>query len=243
MNRSPTTVEVTGPGPWRGTIDVSAWPLDGSHPQVQVVLDDGRRLMVPFGLLQPRGGTGDGYRLPLSIGELDAAAATRSADADTAKSPAVVPVIEEELKVDKRTVESGGVRIRRVVTERERTIDEPLGREEVTVERVAIERFVEGPQQSRREGDVLIIPVVEEVLVVEKRLVLREEIRISKRWVEERRPQKVTLRRDEPIIERFGKRGDTAEPDAPRPPGPAGPEARPTATDGTSVARPSPEDP
>lgn len=235
-------VEVTGPGALRGTIDASAWPLDGSRPQVQVVLDDGRRLMVPFGLLRPQQ-AGGAYHLPLSAAELDAAAAT--AVATETERPAVVPVIEETLKVGKRTVETGGVRIRTVTTEHERTVDEPLGREEVTIERVPVDRVVDGPQQSRREGDVLIIPVVEEVLVVEKRLMLKEELHVRKRWVEERRPQTVALRREEPIVERFGERGHAAQPltaDAPRQPGAAASTTRPAAPDGTSVARQSRDD-
>lgn len=59
--------------------------------------------------------------------------------------------------------------------------EEPLFAEDVDVQRVAINQVVESVPDTRIEGDTTIIPVVEEILVVEKRLVLREEVRITKR--------------------------------------------------------------
>ncbi len=50
-----------------------------------------------------------------------------------------------------------------------------------TIERVKVERLIQEPVSQRQEGDTLILPVVEEVLVVEKRLMLREEIRITRK--------------------------------------------------------------
>ena len=115
----------------------------------------------------------------------------------------VIPVIEETLDVQKRRVETGGVRITKVVHEREEIVDEPLFREEVSVERVALNRVVDGPVPIRYEGEVTIIPLVEEVLVVEKRLMLKEELRITRRRVAEHKPQQITLRREEVILERI----------------------------------------
>ena len=77
----------------------------------------------------------------------------------------VFPVIEEEAFLDKRVVEIGKVRISKRISEREEMIDEPLFREEVTVERVAVNQYVDQPPQIRHEGDVMIIPVVQEQLV------------------------------------------------------------------------------
>jgi uncharacterized protein (TIGR02271 family) len=81
-------------------------------------------------------------------------------------------------------------------------VDEPLLREEVTVERAAINQIVNEPVPVRYEGDTMIVPVLEEILVVEKRLVLKEEIRITRQRVEQREPQRVTLRSEEVIVER-----------------------------------------
>ena len=53
----------------------------------------------------------------------------------------------------------------------------------------------------RQEGDTLIVPVLEEVLVVEKRLLLKEEVRITRTRTEVHSPQAVTLRSEEAVIE------------------------------------------
>ena len=115
----------------------------------------------------------------------------------------VIPVVEEELRVGKQSVERGRVRITKTISEREEIIDEPLQMEEPVVERVPINRHVEVAPPVRYEGDVMIVPLVEEVIVVERRLMLREELRISKRRVETHQPQRVVLRREEAIVERI----------------------------------------
>lgn len=132
----------------------------------------------------------------------------RYAEADTANVRAagdevlVVPVVAEELNVGKRIVESGRVRITKTVSEREEIVDELLRAEEPVIERVEINRVVDAAPPVRYEGDVMIVPLVEEVLVVERRLMLREELRVSKRAVETRNPQRVILRREEATVER-----------------------------------------
>jgi stress response protein YsnF len=78
----------------------------------------------------------------------------------------------------------------------------PLSRERVEVERVAVNRIVEQAPAVRTEGDVTIIPVLEEVLVVEKRLMLREEVRLVRRREETREQQTVTLRKEEVEVTR-----------------------------------------
>ncbi|AUX44892.1 hypothetical protein SOCE26_063620 [Sorangium cellulosum] len=119
----------------------------------------------------------------------------------------IVPVVAQELEVKKRTVESGRVRITKEVHEREITVQEPLAREQVLVERVAVDRVVTEPPVTRQEGDTLIVPVVEEVLVVEKRLLLKEELRITRvRSVERSPTANVTLRSEEVHVERVPPR-------------------------------------
>jgi len=115
----------------------------------------------------------------------------------------VIPVIEETLDVQKRQVETGGVRITKVVHEREEVVNVPRVREEVTVERVTLNRIVDTPVSMRQEGDTLIIPLLEEVIVMEKRLMVKEELRITKRRIEEQASQQVTLRREEVVVERL----------------------------------------
>jgi uncharacterized protein (TIGR02271 family) len=165
--------------------------------QVLVRLISGRELVLPRSeLVMQSEGT---YYVNLAPEDLErqlGAGATREGET------LVVPVAEETLSVQKRAVPTGVVRVHKTVREREEVVDEPLMRELVDVERVVVNRVVEAAPEVRREGDVLIIPVLEEVLVVEKRLMLKEEIRITLQKGEFREPQTVTLRSEEISIER-----------------------------------------
>jgi len=134
---------------------------------------------------------------------VEATAEKFSAEIETDDRRLVIPVIEEEAFLDKRVVETGKVRISKRISEHEELIDEPLFREEVTVERVPINQYVDQPPQVRHEGDVMIIPVVREQLVMQKRLVLVEELRVRKQVVETHQPQSVTLRREDVDVRRI----------------------------------------
>lgn len=115
----------------------------------------------------------------------------------------VIPVIGEELSIEKRQVARGKVRVSKRVETREETVEAPSTKEEVVVEHVPIGRFVEdGVPQTHEDNGVLVIPIVEEVSVVEKRLFLREEVRVSKRRTTTTTPQTVTLRREVADVER-----------------------------------------
>jgi uncharacterized protein (TIGR02271 family) len=128
--------------------------------------------------------------------------------AHTRREQTVVPVVEEELDVRKRRVETGsGARVVKTVEAHEEIVDQPVTREEVSVERVAVNRAVDGPVAVRYEGDTMIVPVLEEVLVVEKRLMLKEEIRITRRKTEFSEPQRVLLRSEQAAVERIGDAG------------------------------------
>jgi uncharacterized protein (TIGR02271 family) len=187
---------VTGANGIRGRIDTTTWPLDGSQPEVLVQLDDGRQVLVSLEALHRHE---DGrYAFHLDRAELEARQGRAS---HVSGRPFVVPVIVEALEIDKRRVETGRVRIRKVVHEREEVIEQPLLSEEVSIERVPIHRFVDEAIPIRYEGDTMIISLLEEVPVVEKRLMLREELRITTRHVEAHRPVRVTLRREEATVE------------------------------------------
>ena len=116
--------------------------------------------------------------------------------------PMVVPVLVEELEVQKRPVKTGKVRITKVVHEHETIVDEPLLHDNVAIARVPIQRVVEGPVPVREENGTTIISVVEEVLVVEKRWMLREEIHVRQQRLETHQPQRITLRSEEVQVER-----------------------------------------
>lgn len=93
-----------------------------------------------------------------------------------------LPVYEEQLRVGTRRVETGrGVRVSKTVAERPYEFEQTLMHERVEVRRVPVDEVVApgAAPASRYEGATLIVPVVEEVLVVEKRWRIREEIRIT----------------------------------------------------------------
>ena len=105
---------------------------------------------------------------------------------------------EEELRVGTRERKAGAIRVRkRVRTDRER-IEVPTRHEEISVERVP----VEGEASEAEIGeDEVVVPVTEEEVVVHKRPVLKEEVRIRKEVVEEREVVEEDVRREEVEVE------------------------------------------
>src|SRR5438128_4303326 len=87
---------------------------------------------------------------------------------ETQEEVAAIPLVEERLSVAKRQVESGRVRVRVTVEEREELITEQLLRDDLQIERVPKNVRVTDVPHVRLEGNTTIVPVVKEVLVVEK---------------------------------------------------------------------------
>ncbi len=107
-----------------------------------------------------------------------------------------VPIIAESVVLTKELVETGRVRLTRTVSEHTETLPLDLRHDEVQTERVARNQVLADgapAPESRYEGDTLVIPVVREVLV--KRLLLVEEVRVTRRQAVRAAPQTVTLRR------------------------------------------------
>lgn len=117
----------------------------------------------------------------------------------------VVPVIKEELEVGKRMVESGRVRLRKETSAEEISVNVPVASTTYEVERVAKDEVLEAWPEVRREGDTTVYPVVEEDVVLTKRLVLREEIRVTERRSESTERKSVELRREDVVVEREGE--------------------------------------
>lgn len=120
---------------------------------------------------------------------------------------ASIPVIEEQLKIDKELVETGRVRISKKVHEEQKTVDLTTVQDEVDVQRVPVNEYVDRAPAVRHEGDKMIIPVLREVEVVEKRLVLVEELHVTRRQVTTEEQQEITLRKEEVRIDRSPKGG------------------------------------
>lgn len=132
----------------------------------------------------------------------------KKAQAQSTDGKTVIPVVREELDIGKRKVDTGTTRVKRVVSEREETVEMPLLHEEAQVERVPVNAVLDAPAAIRQEGDVTVVPVMEEVLVVEKKLLLREELHIKKQRTTVNTPQTETLRSEDVIVERMPERRD-----------------------------------
>lgn len=120
--------------------------------------------------------------------------------------PLTVPVIEEELKVGTRTVETGrGVRIHKHVVTHPATVEESLVRGEVEVRHVPVDRMVDPGEApvTRYEGDTLVVPVLEEVLVLERRVRIKEELHVTVLRREETHAETVMLKSEQVSVERF----------------------------------------
>ena len=127
-----------------------------------------------------------------------------SVDADRPRvtDETVIELLEETVSVAKRVVEGQTVRIATTTRAREHLVEEALARETVEVERVTIGRVVETAPAIREEGEFIIVPIMEEVLVVERRLVLKEEIRLKRVRTTELHRETVQLREQSATVSR-----------------------------------------
>lgn len=124
-----------------------------------------------------------------------------------------VPVVEETAAVQRARTVTGRVRVKKRVSARVVPVDVTLTRERVQITRHRIEREVRSAPPVRHEGDTLIVPVVEERVVVEKRLFLREEIHVTRVHESAHARKRVRLRSEEVEVERMddgGAGGDGA---------------------------------
>ncbi len=132
----------------------------------------------------------------------------------TADDPAI-RLMEEVATVSTREVVTGRVRVSTAVDRFEELAGADLQSETVVVTRVPVGRQIDAPPLVRTEGDVTIIPIVEEILVVEKRLMLKEEVHIRKTVATERVEEPVSLRRQRAIVERYDENGKLIGPPEP----------------------------
>ena len=109
----------------------------------------------------------------------------------------------EDLSVGKEAVETGRLRVSKKTQTREADVEADLTREDAIVETVPKGHRIFAMPVTRVEGDTTIIPVVEEVLYTEKRLILREEIHITRRRTTEHFHDTVTLRHQEAVVSRL----------------------------------------
>lgn len=186
-------VVVTGRDGSLGTVALD--DFQGQEHNFLLHLTDGRIVQVPVELfIQQADGS---LYLPLSRDQFNAQAGQPTEDL------MVIPVIIETAEVKRKQTTKARVRVHKEVHQREQQIDQPTFEEEVQVERVRINQVIEVPPKVRYEGHTMVIPVLEEVLVVEKRLMLKEEVRVTRRRKTTHQPQTVNLRSEEVHVERL----------------------------------------
>ena len=124
----------------------------------------------------------------------------------------VLPIVQEALQVTVRTVDTGrGVRVHKTVSERAHPIDQVLLHDTVEVRRVAVDKIVQASEApvTRQEGDTLIVPILEEVLVVEKRVRIKEELHITRTARQQHLSDTVVLRSENVTVARFDENADS----------------------------------
>ncbi len=135
----------------------------------------------------------------------------RAAAAAPEEALLVIPLVAEQARLKVRRVETGsGVRMHTKVSERVEEIDTLLRDETVRVERRESGRIVPADQApaAHYEGDTLVLPVLEEVLVTEKRIRIKEEVRITRISAERRHRETVVLKAEQAVVERFGEENE-----------------------------------
>jgi uncharacterized protein (TIGR02271 family) len=131
---------------------------------------------------------------------------TPSVAPEQVEASIVLPVIEERVHIERELVETGRVRVVRQVHEAEEEIRVAVQHDEVHVERVPLNVTLPAGAPTpvtRYEGDTMIIPVLREVAVVETRLLLVEELRITKQQLATQHVETVHLRKEELTVERI----------------------------------------
>jgi stress response protein YsnF len=108
----------------------------------------------------------------------------------------------EEISVSRQQSEGDTYRVSTITRERERPVDEELHHQRVEIRRVPISQPVSAMPPVREEGDTTIMSVVEEVVVIERRLMLKEEIHIRRVHVTEHHQETVIVREQEAVITR-----------------------------------------
>jgi len=154
-----------------------------------------------------------GYDRSTAVTNVEAAATTTKIEKTNLTAPvattneseeATVEVKREQVKPRKRTVKKGDVRVRKEVVTDTQTISVPVEREEVVIERRPVRKGTRktavGPTEEIR------IPVKEEVVDVEKEVVVDEEVKVGKRKVRDTKTVTTPVRREKVKVE---EQGDT----------------------------------
>ena len=126
-----------------------------------------------------------------------------SLETDASAVSASLSLLEEQLSVVRQRIEGDTIRVSTVTSTTEEHVAEEISHERIEVEHIAIGRHVDTAPPVREEGEVTIIPIVEEILVIEKRLFLKEEVHIRRVRVPATHRETITLRKQDVVVERM----------------------------------------
>lgn len=112
----------------------------------------------------------------------------------------VIPVVEEFVEIDTKLTEKETIKISKNVSQEEIDISIPLITESFDIERVPVERYVDVKPEISIEGDLIVIPVIKEVIV--KRYQVTEEIRLHRKATESQFEETVLVKKEEVTIEK-----------------------------------------
>lgn len=125
-----------------------------------------------------------------------------TSDANNASDELRVTAVQEQLQVDVDRIETGSVRVRKIIQEETKPVSVTLREEHVEVRRVPVNRPVDERYAPRQEGNTLIIPVFEYVPVVKMQLVLKEEVHVTTVESQHEAVREFILKSEELVIER-----------------------------------------
>lgn len=114
----------------------------------------------------------------------------------------VIPLVAETVRIQKEDVVTGHVRVRTVTEATDHVVAQELEAENVEITRVSVDRKVAEAPAVRQEGDITIVSLVEEIIVVTKRLVVTEEVHIRRIKSTERIETSINLRKQHAVVER-----------------------------------------
>ncbi len=175
------------PNPEATNVATLSGNLDASVPVTELRLPSGETVRIETYLLL-RKQTSEATFAPSSLQSSD--------------DSQVIPLIEERLVIGKQTVETGKVRLVKTTSEYTEQLNEPLAVRTFDIERIVINQPVDSAPAVRQQGDTTIYPVVEEQLILTKRLVLKEEVHVTQRDTQRMDTQVVSLHREHLTVER-----------------------------------------
>jgi uncharacterized protein (TIGR02271 family) len=159
--------------------------------------ESGREVYVPLSLLESHA---DGYYLPLVFGELGDGIAGNQNEVQT------IPIRQEELEISKKAVDRGtGVRINKTIEEHHEDVTMQLSQDELEIQHIPVRKIIPANElpAPRQEGSTYIIPVFKEVLVVEKKICLEEEVHIKRSSKQVQESHSIPVKSEKVSVERF----------------------------------------